>query len=91
MADRGGNDILLGGNQWVLCRYRHKTHYAVSWIMPHGRFSRLRPLLSAIRRFGIIRAVELKTLGLKPRLLRLPVRGCQISEVIRSVPPHLYR
>ncbi len=34
------------------------THYAVSPIMPHGRFSRMRLLLSATRRFGIIRVTQ---------------------------------
>jgi len=33
------------------------THYAVSWIMPHGRVRRLLRLLSAMRQFGIIRAL----------------------------------
>ncbi|MCB4825472.1 ArdC family protein [Roseicella aerolata] len=32
-------------------------HYAVSWIMPHGRVRRLLRLLSAMRQFGIIRAL----------------------------------
>jgi hypothetical protein len=32
---------------WVLCRYRHKGHYAVSWIMPHGRVRRPLRLLGA--------------------------------------------
>ena len=40
-----------------LCRYRHKGHYAVRWIMPHGRVRRLLRLLSAMRQFGIIRAL----------------------------------
>lgn len=33
-------------------------HYAVSQIMPHGRLSRRRRLHSAMRRFGIIRAIQ---------------------------------
>ncbi|MDX0409043.1 DUF1738 domain-containing protein [Sinorhizobium medicae] len=33
-------------------------HYAVSRIMPHGRLSRRRRLHSAMRRFGIIRAIQ---------------------------------
>jgi len=33
------------------------VHYAVSWIMPHGRVRRLLRLLSAMRQFGIIRAL----------------------------------
>lgn len=32
------------------------VHYAVSWIMPHGRVRRPLRLLSAMRQFGIIRA-----------------------------------
>ena len=33
------------------------SHYAVRWIMPHGRVRRLLRLLSAMRQFGIIRAL----------------------------------
>lgn len=43
---------------FVATRAHETLHYAVSRIMPHGRFPGLRPLLSAMRRFGIIRAIQ---------------------------------
>lgn len=57
-ADRGPKPAIAGmfliaGPFW----HDHEFwHYAVSWIMPHGRVRRPLRLLSAMRQFGIIRA-----------------------------------
>ncbi len=42
---------------WHRTALHEMGHYAVSWIMPHGRVRRLLRLLSAMRQFGIIRAL----------------------------------
>ena len=42
---------------WHRTAFHELGHYAVSWIMPHGRVRRLLRLLSAMRQFGIIRAL----------------------------------
>ncbi len=42
---------------WHQTALHELGHYAVSWIMPHGRVRRLLRLLSAMRQFGIIRAL----------------------------------
>ncbi len=42
---------------WHRTALHELGHYAVSWIMPHGRVRRLLRLLSAMRQFGIIRAL----------------------------------
>jgi antirestriction protein ArdC len=41
---------------WHRTALHELGHYAVSWIMPHGRVRRPLRLLSAMRQFGIIRA-----------------------------------
>src|SRR5690606_28478147 len=41
---------------WHRTALHEMGHYAVSWIMPHGRVRRPLRLLSAMRQFGIIRA-----------------------------------
>ncbi len=42
---------------WHRTALHELGHYAVRWIMPHGRVRRLLRLLSAMRQFGIIRAL----------------------------------
>ncbi|NMG41188.1 DUF1738 domain-containing protein [Chelativorans sp. ZYF759] len=42
---------------WHRTALHEMGHYAVRWIMPHGRVRRLLRLLSAMRQFGIIRAL----------------------------------
>ena len=46
------------GFVWALCRYRHNAHYAGIRIMPHGQSGDAIGLATAMRLFGIIRALR---------------------------------